>query len=105
MARRDTASSTSRHGYDTARRPCDTAGLRARQEAACARMAWPLGVSRDTNFVSWLGTTFCVAIRHSKAAIQRSKTAIQRSSALRHDLGMLRHARHELYRDTNFVSR
>ena len=67
-----------------------TPGFRASQ-----RMAWSLGVSRDTNFVSWLVATFCVAIRHSKAAIQRIST-------LRHGA---ERARQELYCDTNFVSR
>ena len=82
----DTNSSVSRYDHDTARRPCDTASLRARRAATRERMAWPLGVSRDTNFVSWLGVTFCVAIRRSKAARQCS-------SALRYDAGALRHAR------------
>ena len=58
----------------------------AQKRAARAR-GWPgHGVSRDTNFVSWLGATVCVAI-------WRNRAAIRCSSALQHGVGTLRHAR------------
>ena len=62
-----------------------------------------VGVCRDTNGCIVIGGAGLVS-RHSAPRV-----AIQRSSALQHGAVRERHdaqgARHELYRDTNFVSR
>ena len=78
-------------GCDTASQAHDTtynmAGLRvgraARGESDArtrgerrARAAWQLGMSRDKNFISWLGATFWVAIQRETRQLVRCDTAL-----------------------------
>ena len=57
--------------------PHDTAGLHAGRAVARARMAWPLGLSRDTNFVSWWRGDLVLRHGTQRPAIWRRSAVIR----------------------------
>ena len=93
MARCDTANSASRHDHDTARRPCNTAGLSVGQAAARVHGLAVGGLLRYKRLYRDKRGRPGVAIQRAKGY-----DTTQQCHAIRR-------VRHELYRDINFVSR